>query len=489
MIATAALSLTGIHKRFGSHEALRDVGLVLRPGTVHALVGENGAGKSTLMRIVYGMTTPDAGEIAMSGRVVRFNSPAQAIAQGLGMVHQHFTLVPAMTVAENLALGGRGAFRRSDATRRVRDIADRIGFALDPDAAVDSLSIGAQQRVEIAKALSHDASILVLDEPTAVLAPAETEELLHWLREYVARGHAALLVTHKLREAIAVADDVTVLRRGRVVHSGAIADNTARSLADAMVGEGTHVEAGAMPRAVSDSAVIVRAEEMEVLGPDGTPRVSSATFTIRAGEIVGVAAVEGAGQHELLRALAGRASISAGSLVRPDHVGFVPEDRHRDGVLLDRPLVESVVLRDAGARRGIISWRTERERATRLMQDFDVRAPGPQTPMRVLSGGTQQKLVLARELAGDGDRSPALLVAENPTRGLDVRATADVHARVRAASAAGSAVVLFSSDLDEVLLLASRVLVVHAGIVSECAPDRALVGRTMLAAGDATRAS
>ncbi len=480
------LELLKITKRFGSIVALDDVSFTLRPGTVHALLGENGAGKTTLLRVAFGMAGVDEGHVRVDGRDALFASPADAIAAGIGMVHQHFSLVPSMTVAENIALGGRGRVRRADIVATVRRIAASTGFTLDPDARIDSLSVGAQQRVEIAKALARQARILVLDEPTAVLAPSEAGELLDWLRDFASRGNAAVLITHRLREALSVADDVTVLRRGRVVHTGRAEPASQASLTSSMIGsDATSVIPAPAPQSAHPGAVAFRAVGLSVADEHGTVRVRDATFAVHAGEIVGIVGVEGAGQRELLRALAGRQRAVSGVVTRPDGVGFVPEDRHRDAVLLDRPLYENVALRGAGMRKGTIAWTAARAHAEALMLAFDVRAPDAHTPMRSLSGGNQQKLVLAREL--DESLLPSddtsAIVAENPTRGLDVRATLDMHARLRAARDRGAAVIMYSSDLDEVLLLASRVLVAFAGSIREVATDRDAVGRAMLGIG------
>jgi simple sugar transport system ATP-binding protein len=406
-----------------------------------------------------------------------------------------------MTVAENLALGGHGRLQTQVMSAVVRDIAAATGFALESDARVETLPVGAQQRVEIAKALARRAHILILDEPTAVLAPAESEELLRWIRGFADAGQAVVLITHRLPEALAVADVVTVLRHGRVVHTGIAADSSERSLTVAMIGETSDVRGGgATPGTLaastrdanvpeSSAPAVLAARNITVRGEDGSVRLHDASLVVRAGEIVGVAGVEGAGQRELLRALAGRRAVSSGSLERPRQVGFVPEDRHRDAVLLDRSLVDNVALRNAGARRGRMHWRALRTRTEALMRDFDVRAPSATSTMRILSGGNQQKLVLAREMTGMAGDEPArgatpatheALVVENPTRGLDVRATAEVHARLLAARDRGLAIVLYSSDLDEVLALATRVVVVRAGVLREVPLDRDAVGRAML---------
>jgi simple sugar transport system ATP-binding protein len=488
-VSSPALELTGISKRYGAATALSDASFTLRPGTVHALLGENGAGKTTLMRVAFGMVRPDAGQMRLGGKSVDLRSPAGAIAAGIGMVHQHFTLVPAMTGAENVALGGRGLLRRRESAERVRAIASLTGFALDPDALVERLSVGAQQRVEIAKALARNARILVLDEPTAVLAPAEVDELLAWLRRYVADGNAAVVITHKLREALSVADDVTVLRHGRVAHVGPMAATSAGALTAAMLGTDTASvplsERVAESPSGTDRRVVFRVEALRVRDDHDVERVHDATFTVHGGEIVGIVGVEGAGQRELLRALAGRRDAAGGTLVRPAAVGFIPDDRHHDAVLLDRSLVENVALRGAGARRGRMAWSTLTARTTALLHAYDVRGPGARAPMRALSGGNQQKLVLARELedAGRSSEDPQGIIAENPMRGLDVRAAAEVAARLRDARDRGAAVILYSSDLDEVLSLASRVLVAYAGTIREVPAVRDVVGRAMLGLG------
>ena len=480
------MALEGISKRFGAVQALRDVSLRIESGTVHALLGENGAGKTTLMHVAFGMLRADTGSISIDGERVEIRSPADAIATGLGMVHQHFSLVPAMTVAENLALGGHGILRAREMVDSVRHIANHTGFALDPEATVENLTIGAQQRVEIAKALARQARILILDEPTAVLAPSEAEDLLRWIRRFADAGHAVVLITHKLSEALAIADSITVLRHGRVVYDDVTAHTSAGELTTAMIGMDAMAADDRVPSDAIRSTAVFVVNDVTIRDDRGMPRLRNASFVVHEGEILGVAGVEGAGQHELLRVLAGRAQADRGTIERPARVGFVPEDRHRDAVLLDRSLTDNVALRDAGRRRGHIDWSAIRARTQRLMDEFDVRAPSRDAPLRSLSGGNQQKLVIAREMDtednAEGARLPAALVVENPTRGLDVRATAEVHARLRAARDEGAAIVLYSSDLDEVLALASRMIVLHAGEVREVSLDRDAVGRAMLGA-------
>jgi simple sugar transport system ATP-binding protein len=481
--AAPALSLEHVAKRFGTTEALVDASLVVRAGTVHALLGENGAGKTTLMRVAFGMVRADAGHVRVEGREVHLASPADALAAGLGMVHQHFTLVGAMTVAENVALArgaARGAWRfdARAAAERVRDIARRTGLALDPDAPAGELPVSAQQRLEIAKAVSRDARTLILDEPTAVLAPREADDLLAWARRFADAGHAVVLITHKLREALSVADDVTVLRRGRTVATLKASDATADSLAALMLGAEPVGASRSDARREAPGAPVARAAGLVVRDERGVERVRGVTFEVRRGEILGVAGVEGAGQRELLRALAGRLAVRAGALERPARVAFIPDDRQRDALVLDFPLPENVALRGAGRRRGLMRWREVARRTAALVAQFAVRAGSLAAPVRTLSGGNQQRLVLARELAD----APELVVADNPTRGLDIRATAVVHDRLRAARDAGAAVVVYSSDLDEVLALADRVLALFGGQGRVAEPDRDTVGRLMLGA-------
>jgi simple sugar transport system ATP-binding protein len=316
--------------------------------------------------------------------------------------------------------------------------------------------------------------VLILDEPTAVLAPNEIEELLRWIRGFVDAGNSVVLITHKLHEALAVADDITVLRRGRVVLHGRADSFDIGALTRALLGEESESsEQAPVPTA---GAEVVAAHAISIVGDRGAWAIRDATFAVRSGDIVGIAAVEGAGQHELLRALAGRASIASGTLQLPNAIGFVPEDRHRDALVLEFTTTENLTLKSAGQRRGRIRWSSQRERTRLAIAANDVRGGNEATPIRALSGGNQQKLILARELADD----PELVVVENPTRGLDIRATRAVHDRLRAVAAAGAGVVVYSSDLDEVLSLATRVLVVHAGVVSETTRDRDTVGRAML---------
>lgn len=469
------IALNHITRRFGRTVALDDVSFRLERGTVHALLGENGAGKSTLMRIAFGLIRPDTGTVYADSRPIA--SAHDSIAARIGMVHQHFTNVAAMTVAENVALGGRGRFRADRAAKRVLEIGAETGLILDPAARAEDLSVGAQQRLEIVKALARNADSLILDEPTAVLAPNEAAELLTWLRAFADRGGSVVLVTHRLREALAVADYVTVLRRGRHVLTESARALNEHSLAAALLGE---------ERAESESythdgwphtgETVLRVANIDVEDERGARVLRDASVSIAAGEILGIAAVEGAGHRELLRVIAGRIRASRGTVEGERIVGFVPEDRQRDALVLDFSLAENVGLLGAGARRGRVAWRSIAQQTDALVREYDIRAEDAQVRARALSGGNQQKLVLARELSA----APRLLVAENPTRGLDIRATRTVHERLRAAAASGTAVVVYSSDLDEVLALATRVVVVHAGELRACSLDRDEVGRAML---------
>jgi len=469
-----ALMLRNITKQFGRTIAVDDVTLVVERGSVHALLGENGAGKTTLMRVAFGLTRADRGDVEIEGARVQFRSAADAIDAGIGMVHQHFTHVGAMTVAENVALGHRGRYDATAAAARVRDIGERTGLLLDPTERANDLPVGAQQRLEILKALGRNARCLILDEPTAVLAPDEAAELLRWLRRFADAGNAVVLITHKLHEALSIADDVTVLRRGRCVLREPASELDAEDLAAALLGDAP--EAAARVELQPTPEVVARLSGVDAADENGVTKLRDASLEVHAGEIVGVAAVEGAGQHELLRLLAARTPPTRGSVNLPPTVAFIPEDRHRDALILDFSPTENVALEGAGARRGVIGWKALVQHTTNLIAAFDVRGGRIDRPVRGLSGGNQQKLVLARELNG----RPRLVVAENPTRGLDIRATKDVHDRLRAAARDGTGVVVYSSDLDEVLSLATRVAVVHAARVRVVDGNRDVVGRAML---------
>lgn len=473
MTSPPALELRGITKRFGRVTALSSVDFALEQGEVHALLGENGAGKSTLMHVAFGMVAADAGTMALAGSPARIRSPRDARRLGLGMVHQHFTSVPSMTVEENIwvAVGRYRADLAQLTTAPAREVVQRLWGELDPKARVETLTVALQQRLEILKALATDATILLLDEPTAVLAPSEIRALLETLRAFARAGGSVVLITHKLGEVLAAADRVTVLRQGTVTYTGSLEGQTVATLARAMIGEdaSSQVFEGLapppVPAASGERAVAVRG-----LG-----------FAVREGELVGVAAVEGNGQRELLRAIAGVDAHPIPVDVEGP-VSFVPEDRRTEGLIPSFSLTENLVLgmpNDPRWRQGPwLRWPRAAGRMRELIGEFEIRAAGSQVPASSLSGGNQQKVVLARAL----ESKPKVLVVENPTQGLDIRATADIHRRLRDAAADGAAVLVYSSDLDEVMALGQRVLVVHQGRVTEAPPgaSREVVGELML---------
>lgn len=476
------LTLSGISKSFGSVHALRGVDLTVTAGEVHAVLGENGAGKSTLMHTADGLIRPDAGTIAVDGAVVRFRSARDARRHGIGMVHQHSTAVPALSVMENIALAAGWPVAPTALRRRVTDLTERLSLPLDPTLPVSRLTVALKQRLEIVKALASEARILLLDEPTAVLAPAEAEALLRFVRDFARRGGAAVLITHQLDEALAVADRITVLRRGQVVRSAIRADCTATELTMAIIGGAVTV--GPRGKAPGKGPVLIRCDALEVTRESGTG-LRQASFSVRGGELVAVAGVEGNGQRELLRAVAGLRRPFRGLLEVSRPIAFIPEDRSTEGLIPSLTLTENVVLgvgRAApwivGRRVRRVDWPAARRRTSELLAQFGVRAAGSEAAAGSLSGGNQQKLLVARAL----ERRPRVLVAENPTRGLDLQAAADIHARLRAAAAAGAAVLVYSNDLDEVVALGERIFVAVEGIVTEApaGADRRAVGAMLL---------
>ncbi len=481
------LTLEGISHRFGTTLALDNVSFTLRAGTVHALLGENGAGKTTLMRIAYGLLRPNRGTIRMHGAQITLPSPATALARGIGMVHQHFMLVPSMTVAENVALGGRGMYSPQKARELVRTLTARTGLSVHPDERIDSLSISAQQRCEIIKALARNVSILILDEPTSLLTPDEAAELLLWLRRFADQGNAVVLITHKLRDAMSTADDFTVLRRGSVVLTTTRGTATDETLSAAMLGHEYPAAGNRADGLPGETKPLVPTPAAEPTNSPAAPVIASAvgvsteqlhdlTLELHSGEIVGIAGVEGSGQYTLLRLFAGRLTPTRGAISLPNRIGFIPEDRHLAALMLDESLEANVALHGAGQRTGTISWRTLRDETTRLLQRFNVTAAGPTAAARTLSGGNQQRLVVGRELIDN----PALLVAENPTRGLDFNGAAAVYTAIRTARSTGAAVLFYSSDLDEILSIADRILVIREGKLYPAEKTRAAVGHAML---------
>jgi ABC-type uncharacterized transport system ATPase subunit len=471
------LELRGITKRFGEVVANDSIDLDVGPGEVHALLGENGAGKSTLMNVLYGLTSPDSGEIRFDGKPLRLRSPHDAIDAGIGMVHQHFMLIPVMTVTENIVLAAEPhngpIFDVRKAQEDVRSLSERYGLAVRPEA-----------RVEILKALYRSARLLILDEPTAVLTPQETHELFDVIRSLKEQGTSIIFITHKLGEVLEVSDRITVLRRGKAVATVATAGSTERELAELMVGRPVllRVEKGA----AQAGEVLLSVRDLVVHDSRGLEAVRGASFEVRAGEIVGLAGVDGNGQSELVEAITGLRRPTSGSIVAEGHelaghgarasfeagVGHIPEDRHLRGLVLDFTLAENLGLRDVrhqpASKWGFLHPRAIAERARRLLREYDVRGGGPGTRAGALSGGNQQKVVVAREMSG----TRRVLVAAQPTRGLDVGAIEFVHQRLVAVRELGVAILLVSLELEEIMSLSDRILVMYEGqIVAEHTPD------------------
>ena len=483
------LELRGITKRFGSLVANDHIDLTVDAGEIHCLLGENGAGKSTLMNVLYGLYSADEGEVLLDGEVQHFAGPGDAMAAGIGMVHQHFMLIPVMTVTENIVLGvepNRGPLLNIDEARdRVRDISKRFGLAVNPDAKIESISVGQQQRVEILKALYRGADILILDEPTAVLTPQEADELFAILKSLQAEGKSIIFISHKLHEVLEIADRITVLRRGKTIETVPREGATEESLAKLMVGREVllRVEKTA---AAQPGETVLELDDLHVRDQRGLEAVRGVSLQVRAGEIVGIAGVDGNGQSELIDAIAGLRKAESGRVLVDGKdvtdegckecldagLGHIPEDRHRRGLILDFSLAENLALHDydrpPGSRYGWLFPKRLVERAKGLLTEFDVRGGTPSTPAASLSGGNQQKVVLAREIT----RDPRVLVAAQPTRGLDVGAIEFVHRRLVDERDEGRAILLVSFELDEILSLSDRILVVYEGkIVGEYAPD------------------
>jgi simple sugar transport system ATP-binding protein len=480
-----------IRKRFGRTLALDSARLSLASGEVHAVLGANGAGKTTLLSILAGLVPADGGGILIRGQSARIGSPRGAWALGVGMVHQHFTLVARLTVLENLALGATGFRLRLEQLRaRASELMERTSLHVPLDAHVEALGVGERQRVEVLKVLLRGPAVLILDEPTAVLAPPEVERLMALLRDLAASGTTVVLVAHKLDEVLSVADRVTVLRDGRTVLEAPREQVDAETLVKAMVGslgteEAAEVETvkhTALWDQPGQTSVVARVRDVVVRGPRGETSVAGVTLEVHRGEVVGIAGVEGNGQRELAQVLSGRRAPDEGVAELPDDPAYITQDRTREGLIASFTLAENFALalhRKAEYRRGgLLRWGRVRARARELLEAFAVRPPDPGARAGALSGGNQQRVVVARELG----EAPELLVAENPTRGLDVAASSFVHRRLRQLPDAG--VVLVSTDLDEVLRLADRVLVMVRGRLHPVPADsrtREGVGRMMLA--------
>src|SRR3954468_4871238 len=483
-----ALELRGITKRFGTLVANRSVDFELRRGEIHALLGENGAGKSTLMNVLYGLQQPDEGQILLDGEPVQIGSPRQAIGLGIGMVHQHFMLVPVMTVAENLVLGAepnRGPLLDYKAAETsVRELSERFGLAVRPDARVEDLGVGAQQRVEILRALFRGAKVLVLDEPTAVLTAQEAQDLFRVLRALAEEGTSVVFISHKLNEVLDVADRVTVLRRGEKVDTVPTEGATERSLATLMVGRDVLLRVEKPEHKPGETLLEVRG--LSARDDRGLPAVRDVGFAVRAGEIVGLAGVDANGQSELIETIMGLRRPDAGEVLVDGrditHMGtrdrlaagisHIAEDRHRRGLVLEFNLAENIGLRDYRSpemsRYGWLAPKKLIDRARGLLKQYDVRGGEPDTRAGSLSGGNQQKVVIARELSGD----PKVIIAAQPTRGLDVGAIEFVHRRLVEERDAGRAVLLVSLELEEIRSLSDRVLVIYEGeIVAELPPE------------------
>jgi len=492
MEETLALEARNITKRFPGVVANDEVDFTLRKGEIHALLGENGAGKSTLMNVIYGLYQPDEGEVFVDGERVQIDNPDDAIRRGIGMVHQHFMLVPVFTVAENIVLGaevtkGPSLDMRS-ARQQIRQLSQEFGLEVDPDAVIEDLPVGIQQRVEIIKALYRQARILVLDEPTAVLTPQEVEELFGIMHQLTARGVSIIFITHKLKEVLAIADSITVMRRGKVVGTTTPDEVDERGLAAMMVGRDVLLQIE-KPEATPEGPVL-EVKELSVLDERGVPAVRNVSFFVRAGEVLGIAGVQGNGQTQLVEALTGLRPAESGQILlegKPvpfrdpryliEHgVAHIPEDRQKHGLVLPYSIADNLVLCTyyrrpfaSGVQR---NTRPIVKNARDLIDEFDVRTPGPHSPAATLSGGNQQKVIVARELS----RPVRLLIANQPTRGLDVGSIEFIHRRIIEQRDEGIGVLLVSAELDEITALSDRIAVMYHGEIVATMP-----------AGEATR--
>ncbi|HGJ3150051.1 TPA: ABC transporter ATP-binding protein [Streptococcus pneumoniae] len=473
------IEMRDITKVFGGFVANDKINLHLRKGEIHALLGENGAGKSTLMNMLAGLLEPTSGEIAVNGQVVNLDSPSKAASLGIGMVHQHFMLVEAFTVAENIILGSEltknGVLDIAGASKEIKALSERYGLAVDPSAKVADISVGAQQRVEILKTLYRGADILIFDEPTAVLTPSEIDELMAIMKNLVKEGKSIILITHKLDEIRAVSDRVTVIRRGKSIETVEIAGATNADLAEMMVGRSVSFKTE--KQASKPKEVVLSIKDLVVNENRGVPAVKNLSLDVRAGEIVGIAGIDGNGQSELIQAITGLRKVESGSIelkgdsivglhprqITELSVGHVPEDRHRDGLILEMMISENIALqtyyKEPHSKNGILNYSNITSYAKKLMEEFDVRAASELVPAAALSGGNQQKAIIAREI----DRDPDPLIVSQPTRGLDVGAIEYIHKRLIEERDNGKAVLVVSFELDEILNVSDRIAVIHDG--------------------------
>ena len=473
------IEMREITKIFGEFVANDKINLELRKGEIHALLGENGAGKSTLMNMLAGLLEPTSGEIVVNGKSEKLDSPSKAASLGIGMVHQHFMLVEAFTVAENIILGSevtnKGVLDLKKANADILELSERYGLAVDPTAKVADISVGAQQRVEILKTLYRGADILIFDEPTAVLTPAEILELMDIMKALVKEGKSIILITHKLDEIRAVADRVTVIRRGKSIQTVSIEGATNKDLAEMMVGRS--VSFVTEKEEAQPKEVVLQISDLIVNENRGVPAVKELSLDVRAGEIVGIAGIDGNGQSELIQAITGLRKVKSGSIkikgqevvglssrkITEMNVSHVPEDRHRDGLVLEMMLSENIALqtyyKEPLSKNGVLNYNQINSYARKLMEEFDVRAANEIVPASALSGGNQQKAIIAREV----DRNPDLLIVSQPTRGLDVGAIEYIHKRLIGERDRGKAVLVVSFELDEILNLSDRIAVIHDG--------------------------
>ena len=494
------LEIKGLTKRFGSFTANDRIDLTVEPGEIHCLLGENGAGKSTLMNMLYGLLDPTEGEIVLDGRTVSFASPGDAMAAGIGMVHQHFMLIPVFTVAENVMLGreqtrGGGVLNRHAASQMVRELSDRYKLAVDPDAMVEDIPVGVQQRVEIIKALANEAQVLILDEPTAVLTPQEIDELMEIMRALKERGTSIIFITHKLREVKAIGDRISVVRRGKVVGTAPPTASEAE-LAEMMVGRSVKLRVDKAPAEAGKP--VLEARGVSVVDSRGVPVVRDVSFEARAGEVLAIAGVQGNGQTELIKALLGLIRPSAGEIwldgdniskhgprqSLEDGIGYIPEDRSHDGYVGAFSVRENLVLdlyRHDEFSRGLALDRDAiAANADSRIKEFDIRTESRESPVSALSGGNQQKVVVAREFS----RPLKVLIASQPTRGVDVGSIEFIHKRIIEERDRGTAVVIVSTELDEVFALADRIAVMYDGrIVGTVSPDIAREDIGLMMAG------